>query len=66
MPLLKAGEMNPMAGVWLSMTTGSSEGTGEKGGGKCYLYIRRGRECQELSLKNSCEQVGSVWIRIRV
>ena len=29
------------------------------------LYIKKGIECEELSLKNSHEQVESLWVRIR-
>lgn len=33
--------------------------------GAITIYIRRGRGCQELYLKNSCEQVESLWISLR-
>jgi len=37
---------------------------GKRGGGIA-LYINRSIQCEELSLKNSHEQVESLWARIR-
>jgi len=37
---------------------------GKRGGGIA-LYIKKSIECEELSLKNSHEQVESLWVRIR-
>ncbi|GAB0206445.1 hypothetical protein GRJ2_003110100 [Grus japonensis] len=34
-------------------------------GGGVTLYIKKWIECEELSLKNSHEQVESLWVRIR-
>jgi len=40
------------------------ERRGKKGGGIA-LYIRKSIQCEELSLKNSHEQIKSLWVRIR-
>ena len=37
---------------------------GRRGGGVA-IYIRKGIECEELSLKNSREQVKSLWVTVR-
>jgi len=55
-----------MTAVWLSSATGCSEGTGgERGGGDIALYIKESIQCEELSLKNSHEQVESLWVRTK-
>jgi len=36
-----------------------------KSGGGVALYIKKSIQCEELSLKNSHEQVESLWVRIR-
>ncbi|PKU35646.1 egf-like repeat and discoidin i-like domain-containing protein 3 [Limosa lapponica baueri] len=41
------------------------KGQGRKEGGGVALYIKKWLECEELSLKNSHEQVESLWVRIR-
>ena len=67
------GGMIPMTGVWLLMVTCCSEGTqavhrrdrlGRRGGGVA-VYIKERIECEELSLKNSHEQVKCLWVRPR-
>ena len=40
-------------------------GTWGKRGGGIALYIKKSIQCEELSLKNSHEQVESLWVRIR-
>jgi len=37
---------------------------GKRGGGVSH-YIKKSIQCEELSLKNNHEQVGSLWVRIR-
>ncbi|PKU46996.1 hypothetical protein llap_2710 [Limosa lapponica baueri] len=62
LPLLKPGGTSPMTGVRLSMVTGCSNGTGEEGRVEALPpYIEKWVECEELSLKNSQEQVESLW-----
>ncbi|PKU37428.1 nedd4-binding protein 2-like 2 [Limosa lapponica baueri] len=53
-----------MTGVRLSMATGSfrRDRRGSRGGGIA-LYIRKWIEFEDLSLKNSHEQVESLWVR---
>jgi len=41
------------------------KGQARKQGGGVAVYIKKWKECEELSLKNSHEQVESLWIRIR-
>ncbi|PKU31150.1 hypothetical protein llap_18546 [Limosa lapponica baueri] len=37
----------------------------ERRGGGVALYVKKWLECEELLLKNSCEQVKSLWVGIR-
>ena len=49
--------------MWLLTATSWSEGTGEEGGQLgVAVYIKKGIEREELSLKNSHEQVKSLWV----
>jgi len=55
-----------MPEMWLSMATSCSEGIGKEGKERdIAIYNRKGIECEELSLKNSHEQVESLWVTIR-
>jgi len=46
-----------MAGMWLSMGYKLFRMEGQGRRGDTELYLKEGIECEELSLKNGCEQV---------
>lgn len=56
-----------MTAEWHSMAADCSEGTTDEEGGKryCSLYIRKGIECEDLSLKNSQEQFKSLRVTVK-
>ena len=55
-----------MTRVWLSTATSWLGGAGKEGGEEgIAIYIRKWTECEELSLKNSHEQVKSLWVTVR-
>lgn len=39
-------------------------GQGKRGGGVA-LYLKKGRDCEELSLKSSHDHAESLWIKVR-
>ena len=54
-----------MTGAWLLMATGCSEGTGGERAVVALPPTSRNQYSEELSLKNSHEQVKSQWVRLR-
>jgi len=54
-----------MTGAWLLTATGCSEGTGRESGVVALPSTSRNQYSEELSLKNSHEQVKSQWARLR-